>query len=242
MSAKDFFLLLPPTEGKALDGKPNIRWSYDAGIFGNALATQRAQVIAQLQKEKGGTQKLLGVGGAHLTRAQSSNMKIIGAPCLPAWQRYTGVVWDHLDLASLTATERNAFVKRIIVPSGLLGLVRADDSLPDYRLKMGARLAPFGTMSKWWRDEITDALVAVVKKKVVVDLLPNEHRAAINWDLLDNVVRVDLVSHSGAVVGGHNAKAAKGLLARHLLVSQNADLRRTVASFTHPEYSAKVTT
>jgi cytoplasmic iron level regulating protein YaaA (DUF328/UPF0246 family) len=97
-------------------------------------------------------------------------------------------------------------------------------------------------MSKWWRDEITDALVAVVKKKVVVDLLPNEHRAAINWDLLDNVVRVDLVSHSGAVVGGHNAKAAKGLLARHLLVSQSADLRRTVASFTHPEYSAKVTT
>jgi cytoplasmic iron level regulating protein YaaA (DUF328/UPF0246 family) len=225
-----------------MDGKPNIRFSYDDGIFGDALATQRAQVVAQLRKEKGGTQKLLGVGGAHLTRAQSSNMQIVGAPCLPAWQRYTGVVWDHLDLASLTATQRNAFIKRIIVPSGLLGLVRADDPLPDYRLKMGARLAPFGTMSKWWNEPITDALVAVVKKKLVVDLLPNEHRAAINWNLLDNVVRVDLVSHSGAVVGGHNAKAAKGLLARHLLVSANADVRRTVASFKHPEYSAKVTT
>ncbi|MEI8398728.1 MAG: peroxide stress protein YaaA [Ilumatobacteraceae bacterium] len=225
-----------------MDGKPNIRFSYDDGIFGDALATQRAQVVAQLRKEKGGTQKLLGVGGAHLTRAQSSNMQIVGAPCLPAWQRYTGVVWDHLDLASLTATQRNAFIKRIIVPSGLLGLVRADDPLPDYRLKMGARLAPFGTMSKWWNEPITDALVAVVKKKLVVDLLPNEHRAAINWELLDNVVRIDLVSHSGAVVGGHNAKAAKGLLARHLLVSANADVRRTVASFKHPEYSAKVTT
>jgi len=225
-----------------MDGKQNIRFSYDDGIFGDALATQRAQVVAQLRKEKGGTQKLLGVGGAHLTRAQSSNMQIVGAPCLPAWQRYTGVVWDHLDLASLTATQRNAFIKRIIVPSGLLGLVRADDPLPDYRLKMGARLAPFGTMSKWWNEPITDALVAVVKKKLLVDLLPNEHRAAINWELLDNVVRIDLVSHSGAVVGGHNAKAAKGLLARHLLVSANADVRRTVASFKHPEYSAKVTT
>jgi cytoplasmic iron level regulating protein YaaA (DUF328/UPF0246 family) len=169
-------------------------------------------------------------------------MQLIGAPCLPAWQRYTGVVWDHLDLASLTATQRNAFIKRIIVPSGLLGLVRADDQVPDYRLKMGARLAPFGTMSKFWNEAITDALVAVVKKKTVIDLLPNEHRAAINWNLLDNVVRVDLVSHSGAVVGGHNAKAAKGLLARHLLVSTNTDVRRTVASFKHPEYSAKVTT
>jgi uncharacterized protein len=242
MTAQDFLLLLPPSEGKAKDGDSSRMWAPRLGAFGSVLETSRAQIVVQLRKEKGGTQKLLSAGGALLNRAQSSNMLLVGAPCLPAWQRYTGVVWDHLDLASLTATQRNAFIKRIVVPSGLLGLVRADDQIPDYRLKMGARLAPFGTMSKWWRDTITDALVTAVKKRPVVDLLPNEHRAAINWDLLDNAVRIDLVSHSGAVVGGHNAKAAKGLLARHLLVSTNADVRRTVASFKHPEYSAKVTT
>ena len=242
MATQDFLLLLPPSEGKAETGNQSRPWTPQLGAFGAVLETSRAQIVNQLRKDKGGTQKLLGVSGAHLTRAQSCNMQLIGAPCLPAWQRYTGVVWDHLDLSSLTATQRNAFIKRIIVPSGLLGLVRADDHVPDYRLKMGARLAPFGTMSKFWNETITDALVAVVKKRAVVDLLPNEHRAAINWNKLDNVVRVDLVSHSGAVVGGHNAKAAKGLLARHLLVSTNSDVRRTVASFKHPEYSAKVTT
>ena len=242
MATQDFLLLLPPSEGKAEAGDSSRPWTPQLGVFGATLETSRKYVVAQLRKEKGGTQKLLGVSGAHLTRAQSSNMQLVDAPCLPAWQRYTGVVWDHLDLASLTATQRNAFVKRIIVPSGLLGLVRADDQVPDYRLKMGARLAPFGSMSKFWNEAITDALVATVKKRAVIDLLPNEHKAAINWDLLDNVVRVDLVSHSGAIVGGHNAKAAKGLLARHLLVSTNADVRRTVASFKHPEYSAKVTT
>ena len=242
MATQDFLLLLPPSEGKSEAGVASRPWTPRLGAYGAALEKSRAQIVTQLRKEKGGTQKLLGVSGAHLTRAQSCNMQLINAPCLPAWQRYTGVVWDHLDLASLTATQRNAFLKRIIVPSGLLGLVRADDQVPDYRLKMGARLAPFGTMSKFWNEAITNALVAEVKKKVVVDLLPNEHKAAINWDRLDNVVRVDLVSHSGAVVGGHNAKAAKGLLARHLLVSTNADVRRTVASFKHPEYSAKVTT
>ncbi len=242
MVAQDFVLLLPPSEGKAEDGDTSRPWAPRLGAFSATLGTSRAQIVDQLRKEMGGAQKLLGVSGAHLTRAQSSNMQLVGAPCLPAWQRYTGVVWDHLDLASLTATQRNGYIRRIIVPSGLLGLVRADDLIPDYRLKMGARLAPFGTMSKWWRDDISNALSAAMKKKVVVDLLPNDHRAAINWSLLDNVVRVDLVSHSGAVVGGHNAKAAKGLLARHLLVSNNADVRRTVASFTHPEYSAKVTT
>ena len=242
MATQDFLLLLPPSEGKAETGNQSRPWTPQLGAFGAVLETSRAQIVNQLRKDKGGTQKLLGVSGAHLTRAQSCNMQLIGAPCLPAWQRYTGVVWDHLDLSSLTATQRNAFIKRIIVPSGLLGLVRADDHVPDYRLKMGARLAPFGTMSKFWNETITDALVAVVKKRAVVDLLPNEHRAAIDWNKLDNVVRVDLVSHSGAVVGGHNAKAAKGLLARHLLVSTNSEVRRTVASFKHPEYSAKVTT
>ena len=242
MATQDFLLLLPPSEGKAETGNQSRPWTPQLGAFGAVLETSRAQIVNQLRKDKGGTQKLLGVSGDHLTRAQSCNMQLIGAPCLPAWQRYTGVVWDHLDLSSLTATQRNAFIKRIIVPSGLLGLVRADDHVPDYRLKMGARLAPFGTMSKFWNEAITDALVAVVKKRAVVDLLPNEHRAAINWNKLDNVVRVDLVSHSGAVVGGHNAKAAKGLLARHLLASTNSEVRRTVASFKHPEYSAKVTT
>ena len=242
MATQDFLLLLPPSEGKSEAGDISRPWTPRLGTFGAVLETFRTQIVTQLRKEKGGDQKLLGVSGTHLTRAQSCNVQLVDAPCLPAWQRYTGVVWDHLDLASLAATQRNAFTKRIIVPSGLLGLVRADDPIPDYRLKMGARLAPFGTMSKFWNEAITDALVATAKKRIVIDLLPNEHRAAIKWDLLDNVVRVDLVSHSGAVVGGHNAKAAKGLLARHLLVSANTDVRRTVASFKHPEYSAKVTT
>ena len=241
MGTHDFALLLPPTEGKATSGSPNIRWTYNSGVFGKTLADQREAIATQLKKIKGGDQKLLSVGGAHLTRAQEANRQLLDSPSLPAWQRYTGVVWDHLDLSSLSATQRNAFVKRIFVPSGLLGLVRADDPLPDYRLKMGARLAPFGVMAKWWRDDITTALVLAIKNKPVIDLLPNEHRAALNWELLPNVIRVDLIAHSGGVVGGHNAKAAKGLLAQHLLLSTNASIARTVALFKHPEYSAQVT-
>jgi cytoplasmic iron level regulating protein YaaA (DUF328/UPF0246 family) len=241
MNTNEFIIFLPPTEGKAMSGTPNIRWTYSSGVFGKSLTTQREQVVAQLKKSKGGDQKLLGVSGAHLTRAQDANTHLIDAPSLPAWQRYTGVVWDHLDLASLTTAQRNSIAKRIYVPSGLAGLVRADDPLPDYRLKMGARLAPFGTLSKWWRDDITDALVKALKGRMLIDLLPNEHRAAINWDLVPTAIRVDLVAHSGGVVGGHNAKAAKGLLARHLFLSTGTDIRRTVASFKHPEYSAKVT-
>jgi hypothetical protein len=54
------------------------------------------------------------------------------------------------------------------------------------------------------------------------------------------VVRIDLVSQSGGIVGGHNAKAAKGLLAQHLLLSGGTDFERMVSTFAHPEYTAKV--
>lgn len=239
MGATPFVILLPPSEGKATGGNSEKPWTGDSGVFGTALGSYRTEVVHALRRARGGDQKLLGVKGTHLAHAQKCNSSLSDAPTLPAWQRYTGVVWDHLDLPSLPTTARTAALRRLFVPSGLAGIVRADDPLPDYRLKMGARLSPFGLMSTWWRDDLTNALASVVAGAVVVDLLPQEHKAAVQWDSLGTVVHVDLVSKNGTVVGGHNAKAAKGLLVRHLLVGQKASLSSLLSSFSHPEYSAK---
>lgn len=239
MGATPFVILLPPSEGKASGGNEKSPWMCESGAFGDLLGDYRCEVATQLRAVKGGDQKLLGVKGIHLEHAQESNRSLLGSPSLPAWQRYTGVVWDHLDLASFVGASRTAATKRIFIPSGMAGLVRADDPLPDYRLKMGARFAPFGTMSGWWRDDLTDAFASHVRKALVIDLLPQEHKAAFNWDALPHTVRIDLVSKKGAVVGGHNAKAAKGLLARHLLQSGTTPLSKIVNSFSHPEYIAK---
>jgi cytoplasmic iron level regulating protein YaaA (DUF328/UPF0246 family) len=239
MSAQDFFILLPPSEGKAEGGSARTKWNPASGTFGPQLGSFRADVAARLGAVKGGDATLLGVKGAHLERAQLANRTLVGGPTLPGWQRYTGVVWDHLDLASLTSAQRNSLIKRIFIPSGLMGIVRADDPVPDYRLKMGARLRPFGLMSTWWRDDVTDAFAKHLKKRIVVDLLPQEHRAALTTEALPTVMRVDLVSKVGKVVGGHNAKAAKGLLARHLFNSGQS-IERSVASFDHPEYVAMI--
>jgi hypothetical protein len=242
MGTTPFVILLPPSEGKATGGNVQKPWSGELGVFGSALADYRSVVADQLKAAKGGDQKMLGVKGLHLAHAQAQNRALIGSPTLPAWQRYTGVVWDHLDLASFPGASRTKMVKRIFVPSGLAGIVRGDDLLPDYRLKMGARLAPFGLMSTWWRDDLTDAFASRVGKTPVIDLLPNEHKAAFNWEHIPTVIRVDLVSKKGAVVGGHNAKAAKGLLAKHLFSSGTTSLAKTLSSFSHSDYIAKEST
>lgn len=204
-------LLLPPSEGKAIGGT-GAGWEPEAGSFA-ALAPRRAEVVEALAAAGGGDRRLLGVSGHHLDRAQSANLSLIGSPTLPAWRRYTGVVWEHLGPVTLPAAAR----RRIVVVSGLLGLVRGDDPVPDYRLKMGANLPPLGTLSRWWHDALGDALGRRARRQVIVDLLPREHRAAWTPTPATRGVYVDLVTADGRP-GAHAAKAAKGSLARAILL------------------------
>lgn len=240
--SRPFTILLPPSEGKA-PGGDGPAWTPMAGFFGPALAAARAEVLGALEAVGGGDGRLLGVGGRHLERAVGANTAATtgSAATLPAWQRYTGVVHDHLDVASMPPAVRRRAFDTVVVVSGLLGLVRLDDPVPDYRLKMGASLAPLGKLSTWWRPLLTAALHDAVPGRVVIDLLPQEHRAAWAPDAAVDVVTVRFVERSGQQrrTSGHDAKAAKGVLARHLLL-RGGDPLVALASFDHERFVVEV--
>lgn len=219
MAQLPLLILLPPSEGKATGGIEKSKWDPESGSLSATLASTRRKVALTHQKQNG--------------------EKTVGGLTLPACERYTGVVWKHLDLQSLPAATRRSAIKQIYVVSGLLGLARADDLIPNYKLKMSAKLEGIGVLAGFWRPTLTSALGLLAKKHTVVDLLPNEHRSAIDWTQIQNHVRVDLVAKSGGRVGGHNAKAAKGLLARHILTSSK-DLKTAVRTFSNPEYKALI--
>jgi cytoplasmic iron level regulating protein YaaA (DUF328/UPF0246 family) len=152
-------------------------------------------------------------------------------------------VWDHLDLASLTSAQRTRALNSIVVISGLLGAVSAADPVPDYRLKMGARFAPFGLLSKWWHDSLSETLNKAFKGAVVIDLLPQEHRAAftLDTDTIGEHFVVGLNEKSGKA-GGHDAKAAKGKLARHLVTECTTASKalQSLKSFRDPRFVVKI--
>ena len=239
-SNKKLFILLPPSEGKAPSGSTGTKFKETDGKFGKSLAKHRAEIIAALRIENGGSQKLLGVSGLHLARAQQANVALRGAKTLRACERYTGVVWDNLDLASLTSAQQKFANANIIVVSGLLGLVCAGDAIPDYRLKIGASLAPMGKLSTWWREELSLVLNKYCAGAVVVDLLPQEHSAAFVPDekLLNEYFRIDLATKSGTA-GGHDAKAAKGRLTRHLVTNHNNPVT-ALKTFKDPKFKVRV--
>lgn len=230
-------VLLPPSEGKAPggDGPP---WDPAAGTFGERLARPRARVAQALRGARGGDERLLGVKGDALDRARAANRAAVGAPTLPAWQRYTGVVWDHLDVAGLDRRARARADASVVVVSGLAGLVGLDDPIPDHRLKLSVRLGPIGRVDAYWRPSLSATLNDHLAGRTVVDLLPNEHRAA--WLPDPNryrLLRVRFVEAGGAV-GGHTAKAAKGLLARALVSSSDPDA--VLAGWRHDAFHLEV--
>lgn len=215
-------ILLPPSEGKAPGGDgPPVDWHGGRfGALGDARLEVRNAVRRHLSRADAAG-RMLGVRGAHLERALAEWRHLDEAPTMPAGARYTGVVWGALGLHSLPPGVRRRASSRIVVPSGLWGLVGASDAMPAYRLKMGARVAPLGLLAAWWRARVSEALRGAARGRYVLDLLPQEHRAAIDPAVLPagRYVRVDIVDDGpgGGRAVGHAGKALKGALARALI-------------------------
>ena len=188
----------------------------------------RVAVRRALRQGKAPAARLLGVRGPHLDRALAEWKQLDAAPTRPAAERYNGVVWGALGVGTLDAAARRSLDRRVLVPSGLWGLLAATDPIPAYRLKMGARVAPMGGLAAWWRAAVTPLVDARADGGWIIDLLPQEHAAAIDPALLTRarLLRVVLVEDGEGDARravGHAGKSLKGRLARAILESGAGD-------------------
>jgi cytoplasmic iron level regulating protein YaaA (DUF328/UPF0246 family) len=247
MATRPPLILLPPSEGKA-DGGSGPAWARGT-LVDPDLDDRRAKVVAALVRSMKRSQvaraKLLGVKGDALAAATAANLEVLTAATLPAIERYTGVLYEALDAASLSASHRRRLAAQVRIFSGVWGLVGPADPIPGYKLKMGAAVAPLGKLSTWWRPAITAALADPVAGRTVWNLLPNEHAAAWKPDLsrspaaprtvisvrfLDEVRRGPATQLVGV---NHWNKLLKGALVRHVLATQLNDVDGLV-EFDHP--------
>lgn len=160
-------------------------------------------------------EKILRVRGALLERALVSSREFVSnrQMHMPAWQRYSGVVWEHLDPRTLSKRSRS----QVLVPSGLYGLHSAEDAIADYRLTMHASLDGLGNLARFWRPYLTAIVESYRPRTPMVNLLPTEHARAFDFTKRDHVIEVQFLTADGTGAAGHAAKAVKGRFARHLL-------------------------
>jgi hypothetical protein len=225
-------ILLPPSRGKA-GGGTGPSWERAATAFPELMDERRRvrdAVRAALRGGGAAAERLLGARGEALARALADWDALDTARTLPAVERYRGVVWEALGPATLSPGARRRLGRRVLVPSGLWGVVSARDGVPPYRLGMGASPPGLGRLSTWWRPLVTAAVARRAGTGWVIDMLPTEHAAAIDPAGLGRarLMRVEILVEGdrGARAAGHAGKALKGRLARAIL---EADARTPAA-------------
>ncbi|MBR8740331.1 peroxide stress protein YaaA [Nocardiopsis sp. MG754419] len=226
-------ILLPPSEGKATSGDgPGL----DVGALTlPELAADRERVMAALTELCAGPEdtarEVLGLSVSQ-NDALKRNLDLAAAPTLRAADLYTGVLYDRLGLSGLLDEHGDRVRERILVFSGLWGVVGPADRLPPYRLSMGVKLPPLGGLGAYWRRALTEPLGASAEGRLLVDCRSASYAAAFKptGEAAERTVAVRVLrerevdGHVKRSVVSHMAKATRGDIAR-VLVTENVEAR-----------------
>lgn len=211
-------LLLPPSEGKTAPRR-GAHVDLDA-LSSPALNPLRAKVLDALVEvsARPDATDVLHVS-AGLADEVARNTSLREAPAAPARGVYTGVLYAAAGLDELTPAQRRRAAACVRIFSGLWGVVTPEDAVPAYRLSGGVDLPGVGPLAAAWRAALPDVLDPEADGALVVDGRSADYvamwrpPAGADWV----AVRVERELDGKRSVVSHNAKHARGVLARHLL-------------------------
>ncbi|MEJ2888913.1 YaaA family protein [Actinomycetospora aeridis] len=207
-------VVLPPSETKASGGRGR-PLDLDALSFPTLNPTRKALVdeVVALAADLPASRAALDVSERQDDEI-ARNARLWTSRTAPALRRYTGVLYDALDPATLTTAAR----QRIVVCSALFGLVGGTDPIPAYRLSGTSALPGRDGLRVTWRPELMPLLAE--QDDLVVDLRSGPYmalgpaRGAVTLD-----VHSEAADGSRTVVS-HANKAHKGQAARLLASSR----------------------
>lgn len=213
-------VLLPPSETKRVGGDgPPLR--LDA-LCSPELGPLRAELVDELTAlaaDRPASRKALGISASQDAEIDR-NAALRSAPTLPAIDRYTGVLYDALDIESLRGATASRARARLAIGSALFGLLRAGDPVPAYRLSAGSKLPGRPTLATRWRPVLEPVLAGLARDELIVDLRSGSYAALAR---LPGAVEVDVLAEhpdGRRTVVSHFNKAHKGKLARALASSR----------------------
>jgi len=153
--------------------------------------------------------------------ALAVNSRVASSPTAKALMRYAGTVYDGLGYASLEPAAQRVAARSVYVFSGLFGVVRGDELVPDYRVPAKASLPGIGVAGTAWRPVLDDALPPLLGKGLIVDLRSSDYAAM--WRprgaIAGRTITVRVLSPlpgGGLGVVSYPSKYAKGRLAAAL--------------------------
>jgi cytoplasmic iron level regulating protein YaaA (DUF328/UPF0246 family) len=159
--------------------------------------------------------KVLSLGPRQMDELQH-NVELLESATMPAIYRYQGVLYESLDVASMSRPQHERAMQRLAIGSALFVLVRAADPIPAYRLSAATRLPRLGTLASIWRPKLGPVLERIADEQLVVDLRSGAYRALAPIDRAVTVRVLHERADGSRTVVSHFNKATKGLIARLL--------------------------
>jgi cytoplasmic iron level regulating protein YaaA (DUF328/UPF0246 family) len=210
-------VLLPPSETKSPGGEgPPLDLAALTAPELTPVRTELAEALVKLADDVPASRAALDLSPKQDDEI-ARNAELWTSPTRPALERYTGVLYDALDVGSMTRAQRARAARRLAVGSALFGLVAGDDPIPAYRLSAGSALPGLPTLRALWKPALSPVLAGV--PGLVVDLRSGSYAALAP---VAGAVTVQVLSErpDGArSVVSHFNKAHKGRLARLLATS-----------------------
>lgn len=216
-------VLLPPSEAKTPGGRGrSLAQRPPHPTLGEARATTFGALATLLAQGRDAASAALLLPPSVVDDVLATNSVAQTSRTMPALHRYAGVVYDGLDLASLSTDEQRLAGRELYVFSGLLGVVRGDEPVPDYRVPAKAALPGIGIAGTFWRAVLDGALPPLLGRGVVIDLRSSDYAAMWRPARSDahRVVSVRVLSRLPSGRWGvisYNSKFAKGRLAAALV-------------------------
>lgn len=214
-------VLLPPSEGKTLPSE-TVDFNADAiAPFSTQLADARQSVLDCLieTSARRDALEILKVGKTIADEVEA-NKHLRSAQAGPAWQVYSGVLYEAGRFGEIGAQYTASPDFEIWVQSALFGVVDLACPIPPYRLSMDTKLPGLGNLAPWWKKRLEPLMEQRAHHRVVVDVRSGAYQKA--WPGASaecDLIRVNAVRERGGkrTVVSHNAKKYRGILAGALL-------------------------
>ena len=207
-------ILIPPSEGKSKIKPQEVKFA-DTGFIFERSVKQVVRLLNLIDNED--LRSIYGTSQEKSELFHRQNEDIFKSRCAPAINRYTGVVYQHLEWESLTKEAKEYMEKNVFIFSGLFGMTTPLTLIPDYKLKMNVL-----SLQYHWAPILTDALK---NEDLIFDLLPQVYRKA--YVPNKNTIQIEFkVEGKGSTrSAGHFGKAVKGKFIRFLSLNQIEDIK-----------------
>lgn len=94
---------------------------------------------------------------------------IFKSPIMKAIQRYEGVAYDYLNYNSLEVSAQKYIDENTLIFSNIFGVIKADDVIPDYKLKQGESFENL-KIDKFYSDNFSQTLDNYLLDEDILDL------------------------------------------------------------------------